>query len=76
MRSLKRFSCSSSLTENQYLMRVMPERINIRSNSGQARRNSRYSSSLQKPITRSTPARLYQERSNSTISPAEGRCAT
>ena len=36
----------------------------------------RYSSSLQNPITRSTPARLYQERSNSTMSPAVGRCAT
>jgi NAD(P)-dependent dehydrogenase (short-subunit alcohol dehydrogenase family) len=34
------------------------------------------SSSEQKPITRSTPARLYQLRSNSTISPAAGRCAT
>src|SRR5690349_13742464 len=36
----------------------------------------RYSASVQKPITRSTPARLYQDRSNSTISPAVGRCAT
>jgi len=27
-------------------------------------------------LTRSTPARLYQERSNSTISPAAGWCAT
>ena len=32
----------------------------MRSNSGQDRRNSRYSSSVQNPITRSTPARLYQ----------------
>ena len=31
---------------------------------------------MQKPITFSTPARLYQDRSNSTISPALGRCST
>ena len=31
---------------------------------------------MQNPITRSTPARLYQERSNITISPADGRCGT
>ena len=54
----------------------MPERTSIRSNSGTERKNSSYSSGVQKPITRSTPARLYQLRSNSTISPAAGRCAT
>ena len=48
----------------------------MRSNSGHERRNSRYSSSVQNPITRSTPARLYQERSNRTISPPAGRWAT
>ena len=48
----------------------------MRSNSGQDRRNSRYSSSVQNPITRSTPARLYQLRSKRTISPAEGSWAT
>ena len=36
--------------------------------------NSSYSASVQKPMTRSTPARLYQLRSNSTISPRVGRC--
>ena len=46
----------------------------MRSNSGQLCMNSRYSRSVQKPITRSTPARLYQLRSKSTISPAAGRC--
>ncbi len=51
------FSVSDEEQEKRF-----KERINIRSNSGQARRNSRYSLSLQKPITRSTPARLYQER--------------
>src|SRR5919206_3792527 len=70
MRFWKRRSCSSSLTENQYLIRMIPERTNILSNSGQDRMNSQYSSSVQNPITRSTPARLYQLRSNSTISPA------
>ena len=38
--------------------------------------NCSYSPVEAKPITRSTPARLYQERSNSTISPAVGRCWT
>src|SRR4029453_10220638 len=71
-RRWNRRSCSASDTENQYLSRVIPERRSIRSNSGQARRNSWYSSSVQKPITRSTPARLYQLRSNRTISPAAG----
>jgi hypothetical protein len=31
------------------------------------------SSGREKPITRSTPARLYQDRSNIVISPAAGR---
>src|ERR687893_2954824 len=56
----KRRSCSSSLTENQYFSRMIPERTSIRPNSGQARRNSWYSPSVQNPMTRSTPARLYQ----------------
>src|SRR5580692_5113380 len=76
IRPWKRRSCSSSLTENQYLTRVKPERISICSNSGQLRKNSWYSASVQKPITCSTPARLYQLRSKRTISPAEGNSAT
>ena len=48
----------------------------IRSKRGQECMNSSYSSFVQKPITRSTPARLYQERSKRTISPAAGRRAT
>src|ERR1700733_7021285 len=74
MRSLKRRSCSSSLTENQYFTNMMPDLISISSNSGHERRNSVYSSCVQKPITCSTPARLYQDRSNRTISPLPGRC--
>src|SRR4029453_1247834 len=76
IRSWNLRSCSSSLTENQYLIKMIPERMSIRSNSGQDRRNSRYSSSVQNPITRSTPARLYQLRSNRTISPPAGRWGT
>ena len=76
MRALKRFSCSSSLTLNQYLTRMVPLRMSISSNGGQERKNSVTSSSLQNPITRSTPARLYQERSKMTHSLAAGRCAT
>ena len=75
-RAWNRRSCSASETLNQYLIRMIPLRTSIRSNSGHDRRNSWYSSSEQKPITRSTPARLYQLRSNSTISPAAGRWAT
>ena len=51
----------------------MPERVSIASNSGTLLANSSYSSSLQKPITLSTPPRLYQLRSKTTISPAAGR---
>ncbi len=51
MRPKKRFSCSSSETENQYLSKIMPERCSILSNSGQERRNSSYSSGVQKPMT-------------------------
>ena len=54
----------------------MPLATSERSNPGAWRMNSMYSRGVQKPITRSTPARLYQERSNITISPAVGRWAT
>ena len=76
IRQRNRNSCSSSVMENQYLMTWMPERTSIFSNSGTERKNSSYCASVQKSITRSTPARLYQLRSKSTISPAAGRCAT
>ena len=75
-RAWNRFSCSSSLTLNQYLSRMIPLRMSMRSNSGQVRKNSQTSSSVQNPMTRSTPGRLYQERSKRTISPAAGRCST
>ena len=44
------------------------------SKSGASFRNLLASSSVQKPITRSTPARLYQLRSKITTSPAAGKC--
>ena len=55
---------------------AMLERTSILSNSGTERKNSSTSSSVQNPMTRSTPARLYQLRSNRTTSPAAGRWAT
>ena len=76
IRFRNRRSCSESLIENQYLIKMIPERTSIRSNSGQDRRNSRYSSSVQNPMTGSTSPRLYQLRSNRTISPAAGSSAT
>jgi hypothetical protein len=74
-RLTNRRSCSVLDTENQNLISVMPSLASMRSNSGASRRNSVHSSGWQKPMTRSTPARLYQDRSNITISPAAGRCA-
>ncbi len=72
----KRRSCSSSLTENQYLISRIPSSTSIRSKTGHWWRKRRYSSGVQNPITRSTPARLYQLRSRRTISPAAGRWET
>ena len=69
LRASNRSPCSSALTENQYSNTTIPERTSIRSNSGQLRRNSGASSSAQNPITHSTFDRLYQLRSNRTISP-------
>ncbi len=75
-RRRKRSCCTVSLTENQYLRSRIPSSTSIRSKIGHWRRNRWYSGWVQNPMTYSTPARLYQERSNSTISPAAGRCST
>ncbi|MNZ72510.1 hypothetical protein D3C78_908900 [compost metagenome] len=75
MRSARRRSCSSALTSSQYLMRMIPDSTIIFSNSGTTLRKRSACSSVQKPITRSTPARLYQLRSKITTSPAAGRWA-
>ena len=47
LRASNRLRCSSKLTENQYLTTWIPDRTSIRSNSGQERRNSSYSSGVQ-----------------------------
>ena len=44
-------SCSSSDTENQYFISIIPDLISIRSYSGHERMNSLYSSSVQNPNT-------------------------
>ena len=54
----------------------MPDSIMARSTLGATSRNRLVCSSVQKPMTRSTPARLYQLRSKMTTSPAAGRWAT
>src|SRR5659263_585224 len=71
----KRSYCTLSDTENQYLRRWMPSSTSICSKMGHCRMNRIDSCGVQNSITFSTPARLYQERSKSTISPAAGRCA-
>ncbi|SHX13930.1 Uncharacterised protein [Mycobacteroides abscessus subsp. abscessus] len=68
--------CSAADTENHSLVRLIPSLTSICSKSGAWWINSECCSSLQNPITRSTPARLYQDRSKNTISPAAGRCGT
>ena len=73
---VNRVRCSDCVTENHSLVRLMPSLTSICSNSGAWRMNSACCFGEQNPITRSTPARLYQDRSNMTISPAAGRCLT
>jgi len=73
MRPSSRRVCSSGLTSSQYLRRMMPDSTISFSKSGTTFRKRFAASSGQKPITRSTPARLYQLRSKMTTSPAAGR---
>ena len=74
MRLSRRRVCSSALTSSQYFSehdarhRPSPSR-----RRAPARGSARASCSEQKPITRSTPARLYQLRSKMTTSPAGGK---
>ncbi len=72
----KRVRCSLRDTENHSLVSEIPESTSIFSNTGACCMNWVYCSSVEKPMTRSTPARLYQERSNMTISPDVGKCWT
>jgi hypothetical protein len=53
---------------------MIPESTIACSTPGAMARNRSASSSVQNPITRSTPARLYQLRSKIATSPAAGRC--
>ena len=75
-RDSNRRSCSSSDTENQYLRSMIPSSTRRRSKIGAWWRKRRYSSDVANPITRSTPARLYHERSKMTISPFVGNFST
>ena len=77
MRLSSRRVCSSGLTSSQYLRRRMPgfdHRLLER--RAPASRKRAVCSGVQKPITFSTPARLYQLRSKMTTSPAAGKCGT
>ena len=74
MRLSSRRVCSSALTSSQYLSRMIPESTIAFSTAGTCSRNRSVCSGVQKPITRSTPARLYQLRSKMTTSPAAGKC--
>src|SRR5262245_43247959 len=76
IRPSSRRVCSSALTSSQYFSSKIPESTMAFSMSGTSPRNRSASSGLQKPITRSTPARLYQLRSKITTSPPAGRCGT
>ena len=71
-RMVNRVRCSARDTENHSLTSWMPLSTNAFSRPGACCMNSWYSVAVQKPMTGSTTARLYQDRSNSTISPAEG----
>ena len=76
MRRCSRRVCSVGLTSSQYFNSSIPESTMARSNEGASSRNRWVSSGWQKPITRSTPARLYQLRSKITTSPAAGKWGT
>jgi hypothetical protein len=76
MRRSRRRVCSAGLTSSQYFSSRIPESTMAFSNDGASSRNRSVSSGLQKPITRSTPARLYQLRSKITTSPPAGKCGT
>ena len=74
MRPSRRRVCSSGLTSSQYLSRMIPESTIAFSTAGTCSRNRSVCSGVEKPMTSSTPARLYQLRSKITTSPAAGKC--
>ena len=63
MRAMKRRSCSAWPTSSQILISRMPPSMMNFSTTGQSSRKRWCCSGVQKPITCSTPARLYQLRS-------------
>ena len=73
IRLSSRRACSSTLTLSQYLIRMIPESTIAFSTAGTISRNRSVCSGVQKPMTGSTPARLYQLRSKITTSPAAGK---
>ena len=77
MRLCSRRVCSSGPTSSQYFRSTIPESTIAFSNAGRQLEESLcVCSSVQNPITRSTPARLYQLRSKITTSPPAGRWGT
>ena len=74
MRPSSRLVCSSGLTSSQYLSRMIPDSTMAFSTAGTCSRKRSVCSGVQKPMTSSTPARLYQLRSKITTSPAAGKC--
>ena len=74
-RSRKRRRCSSWLTASQNLMMCVPPLMSDCSKPVTSLRKISVCSGVQNPITGSTTARLYQERSKKQISPGLGRCA-
>ena len=75
IRLSRRRVCSSGLTSSQYLSRMIPESTIACSTCGDLLEEPLASAPrVQKPMTGSTPARLYQLRSKITTSPAAGKC--
>src|SRR5215469_7223003 len=76
IRLCSRRVCSPGLTSSQYFSSRIPDSVMAFSKAGTSWRNRSVSSGVQNPITRSTPARLYQLRSKIATSPAAGKCWT
>jgi hypothetical protein len=75
-RSFRRLACSVLETSSQNFTNFSPLSSIMDSKVGTSRRKVSCSSGVEKPITRSTPARLYQDLLKITVSPQAGRRAT
>src|ERR1700729_1324483 len=73
MRLFSRRGCSPGLPSSQYFSSRIPSSAMAFSTAGASCRNRSVCAGVQKPITGSTPARLYQLRSKITTSPAAGK---